>query len=214
MDALTQQTAAVALTARLATAVLPWRGAPPATATHIPRLLDPSWLRALPLPIGDHRTNAQTVAFTDREGEFQREDTSAGIARAYQERPRTLVYESADVRSDGWYSLTALHLARTLRRRVVCSLYESNAQDRTLGPHDDAWDGLILQLRGAKLWTIWPDRNSDPTELLTEPGDLLLLPCGVVHDVSTPRQSVHAVFAITSHPLASARAPQKAADVQ
>ncbi|MGW6459962.1 JmjC domain-containing protein [Streptomyces sp. NPDC055078] len=144
----------------------------------------------------------------DRGGNFQREVTPTAVARAYQERPRTRVYESADARSDGWYGLVALHLARALRHRVICTMYESNTGDSTLGRHHDAWDGVVVQLRGTKHWTLWPDEPRDPLELVTETGDLLLLPHGMEHDVSTPGTpgySVHAVFAATSHHLGEGR---------
>ncbi|MFD4554888.1 JmjC domain-containing protein [Streptomyces sp. NPDC058469] len=41
-----------------------------------------------------------------------------------------------------------------LRRRVSCSVFESRPQDRTAGPHHDEWDGLIVQVRGAKNWRL------------------------------------------------------------
>ncbi|WP_329141217.1 hypothetical protein OG552_28480 [Streptomyces sp. NBC_01476] len=47
--------------------------------------------------------------------------------------------------SDGWYSLVALRLAGLLRHRVVCTMYESRAGDRSLGAHDDEWDGVIVR---------------------------------------------------------------------
>ena len=105
-----------------------------------------------------------------------------------------------DVRSDGWYSLVAMNLARIARCKVVCSMYESRAGDRTLGPHTDSWFGIIVQFRGAKDWKVWHDSVAE--NILLSTGDMMLLPEGLEHDVSTPEYSVHLVFAlVTSEPL-------------
>ncbi|MCA1220041.1 JmjC domain-containing protein [Streptomyces sp. 8L] len=90
----------------------------------------------------------------------------------------------------------ALHLSRITRRQVVCTLYESDQGDRGIGRHVDAWDGVIMQMRGVKAWTIWPPA-ADRREIHMRPGDVLLLPAYVPHAVATPDTSVHLVFALT-----------------
>jgi ribosomal protein L16 Arg81 hydroxylase len=95
-----------------------------------------------------------------------------------------------------------LRLAGLLRQRVIATLYESRAGDLNLGAHDDQWDGVIVQIRGAKTWRLWPETHGQPHELLTRAGDVLLLPQGVTHEVTTPDYSVHLVLAVTDEPLA------------
>ncbi|MEV8333872.1 JmjC domain-containing protein [Streptomyces niveus] len=170
---------------------------------HLPAAFEEQWIASLPLPVED-RPPGQTVALVDNDG-FQREMNEEAIAGAYARRPRTRVLESIHSRSDGWYSLVALHLARLLRRRVVCTLYESQAGNDNLGRHHDQWDGLIMQMRGVKTWRLWGEQDTQqPLEqLLTRTGDVLLLPRGMSHEVETPDDSVHLVFAVTGEPLAA-----------
>lgn len=188
---------------RLGPAVLPRirsRGTQPA---HVTRVFDPSWIGAIPLPLGDERTAGQTVALAD-EDEFERTTQAGVLARAYEERPRTRVYESLGVRSDGWFSLAALHLAGLLRRHVVCTAYESSTGDSTLSPHVDQWLGVIVQMRGAKQWQMWSDDGGSPETLVTRAGDVLVLPEHVRHHVSTPTDpghSAHLVFAVTDRSI-------------
>ncbi|MFD9190390.1 JmjC domain-containing protein [Streptomyces phaeochromogenes] len=151
------------------------------------------------MPLGDERAAGQTVSLADEEG-FERGTRAAQLARAYAERPRTRVYESLNVRSDDWFSLVALHLVGLLRRDVVCTAYESCTGDSNLGAHFDQWLGVIVQMRGAKQWRLWPAEGCLSDTLVTEAGDVLVLPERVTHAVSTPARpghSVHLVFAVT-----------------
>lgn len=169
---------------------------------HIPGAFAPESLFDMSLPLAGQRSSEQTVALVDEAEEFHREVTDDAIVTAYQERRRTRIYEGMDVRSDGWYSVTAIQLARLARCRVVCSMYESSSGDRTMGAHVDDWLGAIVQMRGAKSWTLWPRAGGDPREVLTQAGDVLLLPRNVQHAVSTPDYSVHLVFAfVTGEPI-------------
>ncbi|WP_055548914.1 cupin domain-containing protein [Streptomyces kanamyceticus] len=160
---------------------------------HVPTVFDASWIGSLPLPL---KAGAQPVALIDGL-DFHREQDEKVVTAAYQARPRTRAYESVNVHSDGWVSAASLHLAGLLRRHVVCTLYESRAGDRTLGAHDDEWLGVIVQMHGAKRWELWPERTGAGHEVLTRAGDVLVLPQGVTHAVSTPEYSVHLVFAVT-----------------
>ncbi|MFE7122208.1 JmjC domain-containing protein [Streptomyces sp. NPDC057654] len=208
MDDRTHLAAAFGFAARLGTALLPhYGGLSLAQLRHAPQVFAAPQVEALPLPLADQRSPRQTVALMDRTG-FYRDADEEAVKHAYDQRARTRVYESINVRSDGWYSLAALHLARLVRRRVICTMYESHAGDRTLGKHDDGWDGVIVQMRGAKQWQVWPHADDDPHPVLTQAGDVLLLPRGIPHDVSTPSRpgySVHLVFAITDEPLTATR---------
>jgi len=81
-------------------------------------------------------------------------------------------------------------------------MYESDPGDRNLGAHEDEWLGAIVQTCGAKTWTFWPREGGDSQELLTQAGDVLLLPRSIKHAVSTPDYSVHLVFAfLTGEPI-------------
>ncbi|UJV42756.1 cupin domain-containing protein [Streptomyces sp. AMCC400023] len=189
--------------ARLWSAVLPtyMRAEEQQRVAHFVSAFDPAYLERLPLPLKGERSETQTVALVD-DAEFHREVSNDAIDAAYQERRRTRVYEGMDARSDGWYSVTALQLARLARCRVACSMYESNSGDRNIGAHVDQWLGAIVQMRGAKSWTLWPSADGEPQEIITRAGDVLLIPRDVKHEVSTPDYSVHLVFAfMTGQPI-------------
>ncbi|MEU3602668.1 cupin domain-containing protein [Streptomyces sp. NPDC006798] len=168
--------------------------------THLPGLLPPHF-HPLHLPIGDQRSTHQPVAFVDDSADsgFRRTASEADI-EALRRSGTTRVYESLDVRSDGWHSQVSSGLARLLRRQVTCSVYESRTGDRSLGPHHDDWHGLILQTEGAKTWTLWPEGG--PVQIDTRAGDVLIIPWGLLHDVTTPPDpghSVHVAFAVRHH---------------
>ncbi|QOV40174.1 hypothetical protein IM697_18295 [Streptomyces ferrugineus] len=161
------------------------------------------WLADRRLPLADARQPGQTVALADGDG-FVRPDHADDVAGCHLDRPRTRVYESLHVRSDSWVSLATLYLAGLLRREVVCTAYESLAGDRNLGPHDDAWTGLIVQFSGVKRWLVWPIAQAAPQEIVMRAGDVMVLPHGMKHDVSTPDtpgHSLHLVFAVTNRPI-------------
>lgn len=186
---------------RLSAAVLPRYPPATSTAVHLPQVFNQDWIATLPLPTHEKGPD-QTVALVDGM-DFHRETDQAAITAAYLDRRRTRVYESIHARSDGWFSLVTLHMARMLRRRIICTMYESQAADRNLGPHDDQWFGVILQMKGAKAWRLWPDNGGSPYTVTTRAGDVLLLPQGVKHQVATPNYSVHLVLAVTDEPLAA-----------
>ncbi|MFI0721904.1 JmjC domain-containing protein [Streptomyces sp. NPDC021224] len=188
---------------RLSSAVLP-RYPPTAggQAVHLQQVFNQDWITELPLPTQDKDPD-QTVALADG-FDFDRAVDPAAITNGYRAWKRTRVYESIHARSDGWFSLATLHLARLLRHRIACTLYESQAGDRNLGAHEDEWDGVIVQMRGSKSWRLWPQPHGQPYDLRTRVGDVLLLPRGVTHQVETPDYSVHMVLAVTDEPLAAA----------
>lgn len=203
VDLSAHQAIAFNLIGRLGPVLLSRYHAARASAEHVRQVLDPAWMAGLPLPLDRRRGPGQRVALVDGT-QFDRVADPADVARAYQERPRTRVYESINARSDGWYSLVALQMSRMLGCRVICTMYESCAGDRKLGPHYDAWVGAIVQMRGTKRWQIWPSETGPAQEVLTQAGDVLMLPAGITHDVTTPEApgySVHLVFAITDEPV-------------
>lgn len=166
--------------------------------------LRPSFVASLHLPLLDEqKPAAQPVALVDGL-RFDRRGTSATLAELYAERPRTRLYESIDFHGQDWYSDTAFRLTHLARCRVVCSMYESAARDATSEAHIDQWDGLILQMRGSKRWVL-----PDQPPVVTQPGDVLVLPRGVHHAVETDAYSVHLVFAlVTDEPLRSNALPE------
>ncbi|MBO3681712.1 cupin domain-containing protein [Streptomyces sp. NEAU-YJ-81] len=170
---------------------------------HVRQVFDASWIEKVSLPLAEEKAAGQTVALVDGT-EFVRESRNEEVFHAYRDRPRTRVYESLHVRSDGWVSAVTLQLTAMMRRNVICSAYESHAGDRNLGAHDDEWLGVITQMHGAKRWLVWPETTGAPEEIVTRVGDVLILPQGVKHEVSTPDlpgYSVHLVFAITDDPV-------------
>ncbi|MEV0445335.1 hypothetical protein AB0I84_23590 [Streptomyces spectabilis] len=198
-DDRTQLRAAVEVCAGLSTVALPHLTAP--RPGLVEKVFSPDLLRRLPLPLEEAKPARQTVALAGPEG-FLRDTRWETITDARSKRPRTRVYESVHVRSDGWYSLATLHLAGLLRRHVVCALYDSRAGDGTLGRHQDQWLGVVLQLRGAKRWLFWDAEGRASRTVLVDAGDVLVVPPGVLHDVTTPVLSTHVLFAISDVPLA------------
>lgn len=99
---------------------------------------------------------------------------------------------------------------------VGCSAYLTPAGSQGFPPHYDDCEVFVLQLEGSKLWRVYdrPDPSRVPratteftaaqigearAELLLEPGDLLYLPRGVVHQAVTPAaegagHSLHLTF--------------------
>ncbi|MFG3287234.1 JmjC domain-containing protein [Streptomyces sp. NPDC048179] len=155
--------------------------------------------------MADARPATQTVALADG-ATFERVVSEDERVREHRDQPRTQVYESIHARSGGWPSLVTLHLAGLVRREVVCTLYQSYADDRTLGAHLDDWLGVIVQMRGAKRWWIWqsPSPQSSPDEIVMRAGDVLLLPKHMKHEVDTPADpghSLHLVFAVMDESL-------------
>lgn len=183
-------------------------GPRPATLRHwhFPHAYEPGWLAALPLPTGARRLAGQPVALLDEREEFDRHHDGRALERAYARRPRTRVYENINRDSDStWYFLAARHLGRLAHcdLQVVCSVFESRHDDASLGGHWDTWYGAIVQISGAKAWQIGEsppgDTKQPAREIITEGGDILLLPKGLPHAVRTlpePGHSVHLSFAI------------------
>ncbi|MFK0284227.1 JmjC domain-containing protein [Streptomyces sp. NPDC090499] len=199
MDATQHRKLAGQVLARLSSALLPrWQPSGMQFA-HIPSAFDAPWAAGLPLPSA---ADVQGPVTLIDKSEFQRETDGDVLADAYSSRPRTRVLESLHTRSGGWHALTTLHLSGLLRRRISCSVFESAPQDRTSGRHFDDWDGVIVQMRGAKRWHLWPSPDSPcRLQLTTRPGDVLLLPRGLRHEVTTPQHSIHVLLAITNRPL-------------
>ncbi|WP_406431894.1 cupin domain-containing protein [Streptomyces sp. NBC_00631] len=194
--------AAARFLAGLGPAVLPGIKLTPERLRHVSGAFDAEMIESMVLPVAEGKAPSQTVALMDGV-DFERNTRLDAVALAYQERPRTRVYESLHLRSDGWFSLVTLHLAGMLSRHVICTAYESQAGDRNLGAHDDQWLGVVVQMRGAKRWLVWTSKGSDPEEITMRAGEVLILPQGMTHEVTTPDHpghSVHLLFAVTDHP--------------
>ncbi|MFC8715275.1 MULTISPECIES: JmjC domain-containing protein [unclassified Streptomyces] len=192
---------AAAFLGPLASAALPSIRLVPERLRHVKHAFAPQWVESLWLPVDDERPPEQGVALADGAG-FTRVTREDDRVREQQARPRTQVYESIHVHSDGWPRLVTLHLAGMLRREVVCTLYQSDAAARTLRPHLDNWFGVIVQMRGTKRWHIW-QKQPMPDEIIMHAGDVLLLPKDMKHAVDTPSEpghSLHMVFAVLDDP--------------
>jgi len=189
---------AVRLASRLWAKVLEYHGGPfpqPADPIHLKGMFDPGWLRLLHAPVGTDRPASQTVALADHGITMERHSDAAALAGAYQHQPRTRVYEDTDVRAGGPFAFAGMLLSQLARYRTACSFYESIADDATLGEHRDEWYGIITQLHGRKRWDL-SNPSGDRASLEMHPGDVLLLPRLVPHDVSTPEHSLHVVYAV------------------
>jgi hypothetical protein len=175
---------------------------------HLPGQLDAQWAAGLPLPLAEQDAGQQ-VTLADAENMVRLTDR-AEVAAAYRQRPRTRILEAVSLRG-GWHGTVADRLAAVFERQVIGALFESNSADEHFGPHADDWWGLVLQLRGCKTWQLWPQGHGcgTPLEITTSAGDLLMLPRGMVHAVSTPGPpehpgrpgySVHLAYAVLTGP--------------
>ncbi|MFF2374791.1 JmjC domain-containing protein [Streptomyces xiamenensis] len=158
--------------------------------SHRERVFEPTWLESLALPTAGGQTkdkvtligagSIQRVAVADPEDELHRD---------------TRIFENLQNQSADPLALIAHQLGNITRRKVACSMYLSSRDSRSFGRHDDDWLSVIIQLRGAKNWTIWP--HPEPAVALTlNAGDVLVLPRGIQHDVSTPCHSIHITLAL------------------
>ncbi|HEU5427787.1 MAG TPA: cupin domain-containing protein [Actinocrinis sp.] len=161
---------------------------------HIPAAYHPDWLAALPLPTLDSGPPTQQVALI-RPGEYDRYLNGDALKQAHEARPRSRSFENVQ-RSCNWLSLVSQHLQRlsASELEVLVSLYESDHGDENLGPHWDVWYSAIVHLTGAKVWTLGHgvmDGTGPTRTLTTTAGDILLIPQGLAHDVSTPADPGH-----------------------
>jgi hypothetical protein len=195
------QHAAAALASRLWTAVLRAGGPHPAAPVpcHLPAFFGPGDLDMLGLPIRAGLQATQTIALADHEIELERPGTPEAVATAYAAKRRTRVYEGLHARSVGPWSLAAMLLSHLAWCKVSTTIYESDAADATMGEHLDDWYGIIVQVDGDKVWALRTDPAAEPQHVHLHAGDVLLLPRGVHHDVSTPEGSTHVLFAVQTH---------------
>ena len=175
-----------------------------------PGAYDPCWLAGLHLPAGTRQPVGQPAALLDSRDIFERHNDPAAVAAAYAARPRSIVYEDiGHADPDAWHALAATLLGRLSATpvTVACSAFASRYGDDRLPGHWDAWYGAIIQIRGAKDWTIGRgvlDPAAPPPERAsTQAGDILLLPRGMPHAVTTPPSpghSLHLNFALHRDP--------------
>ncbi|HSX06088.1 MAG TPA: cupin domain-containing protein [Candidatus Saccharimonadales bacterium] len=165
---------------------------------HFPKVFDAAWLNSLVLPIGEDRPEAQAVKLA-KPLDYERPSTKAAAAAAYAREPRTHVYENV-VWTSAWMAMVTQVLEELAGGRVFCTVYESAAGDQNLGPHVDDWYGAAVQYSGSKEWLLGEaaDNTSAEPTVVMQPGDVQLLPKGLLHDVRTPERSVHLAFSFFS----------------
>jgi hypothetical protein len=175
-----------------------------------PGAYDLCWLASLPLPAGPRQPPGQPAALLDRRDTFERHDQPVALAAAYAARPRSIVYEDiGHADPDAWHALAATMLGRLSATpvTVACSAFASRHGDESLPGHWDAWYGAIIHISGTKDWAIGPGvldpAAPPPDHVTTRAGDILLLPRGLPHAVTTPRRpghSLHLNFALHRDP--------------
>lgn len=162
-----------------------------------PGAFTPEWLSGLDLPTREHCPDGQAVSLAG-DG-FTSHGDRAELLADYETAPRTWVFERVD-ESIGWLNRAASYLTRLSASPFVVSaaVYDSRASDRPSAAHWDQWYSAVVQVEGAKVWRI----GADWCRVTTRPGDVLLMPEGLVHAVSTPADpglSRHLVFDIGVH---------------
>jgi hypothetical protein len=183
-------------------------GLHPAAAqyAHVPGLFPPEFLSQLALPIGAERHGTQVVSLVHaRNGRSEFDRQSGGAVEAEYERlPRTQIYENFQEWGE-WPGFVVLKLIEKAKCQVRCRLFLSRPGDLAFDEHIDLWYGLVIQLRGVKRWWLRTNKDEELAQVVTRPGDLLILPEGVFHRAVTPEfvsDSLHVQFAvITREPL-------------
>lgn len=105
------------------------------------------------------------------------------------------------------YSNGLLAFSRALETELQCpvqiNLYVTPGEAQGLGAHTDSHDVLVYQLRGRKTWNVAGiGAGSGSTDDLTlQPGDWLLVPRGIRHEVKNLEREPTAHLAIGFHPL-------------
>jgi len=108
----------------------------------------------------------------------------------------TLILNQAQ-RSIPSLSRTCRILTRELGFRVWTNVYITPPGSSGFKRHRDDHEVLILQILGAKLWTVWP-KGGDPVDLRLEPGDRLYLPRSTAHAArSDATASIHITFGMS-----------------
>lgn len=130
----------------------------------------------------------------------------------------TVLVNDADLRDSRLAELCAA-LERSLKLPVNANVYASPAGPSGFEAHVDEMDVLVLQLRGAKAWTVYEPflpltdaerKFAPPLELLAtlpalrltlRPGDVLYLPRGFPHEAATAdgsARSTHVTLGVLS----------------
>ena len=67
--------------------------------------------------------------------------------------------------------------------QIFCNMLAMEYQSEI---HSDPWDGVVLQLKGATTWDTFSEDKTDIIDsIVLEEGDLLLVPKGVIHRVTS-----------------------------
>lgn len=143
-----------------------------------------------PHPWKSDEDNFQVALFSGPQVERTTDRVEA--SEKYHRKPRTRLYESVHTRRGEWPAVIASQLAAWLDADVLSSVYEAEANDAALPEHHDAWHNIVLQLEGSKRW-----RFTDE-EVTLWPGDVLIVPTGVMHLVRTDSRSVHINFEVVN----------------
>lgn len=190
---------AAAFTAALWACITQVGGPRPDHGAHkvFPGAFTADWLCELELPTREHARDGQAVALAG-DG-FARHGDRTRLPADYQAAPRTWVFERADW-SVPWLNLAASYLTKLSASRfpVNAAVYDSHAADQPSAVHRDQWYSAVVHIEGAKAWRI----GADECRVTTRPGDVLLLPEGLVHAVSTPVDpgySRHLVYNLAMH---------------
>jgi ribosomal protein L16 Arg81 hydroxylase len=148
---------------------------------------------------------------------FRRQDGSkrlrAGVLQTLLQQGTSLIINEIDDLVPQIRNLTDA-IERGLAHRVGVNCYVSFGRGSAFKAHWDNHDVLVVQVHGSKLWRSYGTPNPFPVEKrhrdpvlpteivwegLMEPGDLLYLPRGEVHDAALEgKNSVHLTIGITA----------------
>lgn len=141
---------------------------------------------------------------------------SLDLERAYQllSRGHTMVVAELQRRHVPIASLCA-SMAELLEGRVNANAYLTPPRHQGFGPHWDSHDVFIVQLHGQKRWRLFgaphplplseetfdrlaPNVGAPQQELVLEPGDLLYVPRGHIHEAAAlDTLSLHVTIGVT-----------------
>ena len=165
-------------------------------------MFDAAWLAELPTPTPEQHDAGQVIALVDGE-DFARFDGPEQVRDGYHQHNRTYLFEGING-NHAWAHLASRWLGALSGSdlTVLVDLFDSRHGDARFGTHYDCWFNVSIQLSGTKHWRVGPGLNrpgQEITDYTLNPGDVLVIPHDVPHDVQTPTDpghSRHLIFTI------------------
>lgn len=166
---------------------------------YLPHMFSPMWIAKFSESLEGNRSESQGVVAIGNNFISERFTASDQLSDL-EYSGRTVSFDNVHLHI-GWIGSASEHIARRLPEKdIVGTVYKSYEGDQSFGLHTDDTPGAMAQLEGEKRWTI----GDSGEEFTLKPGDVLLLPASIKHDVKTHGNSTHLVFSAVKPALIAA----------